>query len=693
MVRLGQRHGGSDHGVTTRAQSIRQLPPGGENGELLTAEGDGTSFWGTPPTVAGSLYVLSGAASADGLAYTATNADFAGVAGSILVFLCPTDNTGNATLNVSGEGAKSLLTNGGAQIAAGLLQGGRFYIVRRQSGTQYRVLNVDITKSETTINLFRGGAERAQIALTALNEITVESWIDGAQREAWRIDAETGHLRSFYKVGTGATAAKFAEYFGPHNPPTVIEDDAHAVAMAKTVSDAATREYADQLDTYTLSTTDPYCLNGGDSLRTIRVTVAGAHIDAQFAPIGGTIEIAANGSGTFDIYCGPDNQWRGFAANQKTLAYTTNQIVQVKRYSATDFFAYVLSGSAATPSTADPVTRDITIVNAGQSNGVKFITEGGLAGLQQGFADLGITDTVWFVQAASGESALIMGNEGTVDNYWWEPGVGPGPLATALVAAVTAAIALGQPAPEALFWDQGERDSLPMATTGDTTPATYLAAMEDLFTWFRAPAQLNNATLPIFITPLGSSDLGSTFDPGVTAVREAQLKYIASDANAHQNAERYDLSRPYSNVHLNYAGQREQGLRVAKVLGNVLYSQTNDLGPEIVSWTETDPTTFVAIVDPGDNDSMENDDNPIQALGFAVVSNLDAMSCVHYELESFTRFFNEGTGMHEFTFVTTAAASGARLIYPNGALAQGRTGRFIKGTVSGLPLRSWNSTP
>jgi hypothetical protein len=245
----------------------------------------------------------------------------------------------------------------------------------------------------------------------------------------------------------------------------------------------------------------------------------------------------------------------------------------------------------------------------------------------------------------------------------------------------------------ALLWDQGEKDTLTMATSGDTTPATYLAALEDLFAWFRDAAQLNDATLPIFITPLGSSDLGSSFDKGVTAVREAQLKYIASDANAHQNAERYDLARPYSNVHLNYAGQREQGLRVASVLGNVLYSQTNHLGPEIVSWTELSPTSYLAEIDPGPNSSMENDDNPISAIGFALCSNADAMAADYYTIDEITRFFDEGTGYHELTITASGASTGARLIYPHGALALSRTGRILKGTVSTLPVRSRGSTP
>jgi hypothetical protein len=687
-------NGGGGAGLMIRAQTYNTVPNGGQLDEVLTSDADGVAFWGTPAGVAGSLYGLSGAASGDGLAYTASNADFTGAVGSILVFLCPTVNTGNVTLDVSGEGVRSVLTNGGAQIPAGLLQSGRTYFIRRHNSTQYRMEGIDITRAEQQLALYRSGTQRGQVSVTSNNELSLQSWVDGAMVEVGRFDTATGNLRLFYTAGYGATAATFSEFYSARNPQTVVADDAHYDAMAKSISNAAMFEFSDQIAPYTLATTDPYYLNGGDSLKTIRVTVASAYIDAQFMPIGATMEIAATSTGSFSVYCGPGNQWRTFSSTQLTLGFASGQVVQVKRYSQTDFLAIVLVGSAATPSTAAPVTRDITIVNAGQSNGVKLITEGGLAGLQQGFSDLSITDTVWWVQAASGESALLEANVGSdPNNYWWTTAGGPGPLATALVSAVNAAVALGQPAPTALLWDQGEKDTLTMATSGDTTPATYLAALEDLFAWFRDAAQLNDATLPIFITPLGSSDLGSSFDAGVTAVREAQLKYIASDAYAYQNAERYDLSRPYSNVHLNYAGQREQGLRVAKVLGNVLYAQSNELGPEIISWTELTSTTYKAVVDPGANTSMENDGNPIAAIGFALCSNADAMAATYYAIDSITRFYNSGTGYHEFTITSAAAATGARLIYPHGALAASRTGRIIKGTVSTLPLRSWNSTP
>lgn len=677
-----------------RTQSITQIPSGGELGEVLTSDADGQPFWGTPAGVAGSLFGLSNEASSDGLAYTATNADFTGAVDSILVFVCPTVNTGNVTLDVSGEGVRAVLTNGGAQIPAGLLQSGRTYFIRRHNSTQYRLEGIDITRAEQQVNLYRSGTQRGRVSLTSNNELSLQSWVDGAMVEVGRFDTATGNLRLFYTAGYGATAAAFSEFYSARNPQAVVAEDAHYDAMAKSISDASMFEFHDQLDPYDLTTTDPYYLNGGDSLKTIRVTVASAYIDAQFMPIGATMEIAATSIGSFSIYCGPGNQWRTFSSTQLTLGFSAGQVVQVKRYSQTDFLAIVLVGSAATPSTADPVARDITIVNAGQSNGVKLITEGGLAGIQQGFSDLSITDTVWWVQAASGESALMEVNVGSnPDNYWWTTAGGPGPLAIALVDAVNAAVALGQPQPSAINWDQGEKEALAMAAIGDTTPTTYFNTMGDLFSWFRDPAQLNNATLPIFITPLGSSDLGSSFDKGVTAVREAQLKYIASDAYAYQNAERYDLSRPYSNVHLNYAGQREQGLRVAKVLGNVLYAQSNHLGPQLISWTELSATSYKAVIDPGPNASLSNSDNPITAIGFALCSNADAMAATYYTIDSITRFYNSGTGYHELTIESAAASTGARLIYPHGALAYSRTGRILKGVVSTLPLRSYNGTP
>lgn len=664
-----------------------------------------TGAWVSRGGLAVADYVTA-ITSANGLAYTATTGYNLPslVAGMTFIFTPNMDSAGAVTIAVDGLPARTLADRFGTALVSGMLKAGVTYQVIATSPTALRLVNDARTQRGhefLATNAFlveRAGLTIGRFATTANNEIAFSGYFSGALSEIWRSDT-SGAVRFVRAPKIGATAGAAVEIYHPGNKQPVVVNYADAYATADIATAAGGAEFADQHAPYALTTgAGWYFLNGGDTFRPINVSATDGKIDLTFAPIGRPMMVYTTGSGVVQFYAGAGTTFVGQASNVTHLTYTDGSVLEVTRLSQSSVFIDQKAGSAPTTSTAAPATRSQMYATMGQSNGVKKFTEGGLAGWQERRAELGATADVWLVQGASGQSSLFGSHVVSGTNYWIDDtgAYAPGPLLTAFVAAINAARAapLGsQPALRAVFLDHGENVVAFMAASGSTTFATVVSAYEYIISYVRT--QLGNATLPFIITPLGANDTAAN-EAATTSVREALLKVIANDANVHQGAERYDLPRPANNVHLNYAGQRIEGRRMADVVDRVLDSGTADLGPAIVGFTELTATTFRVDVDPFDGDggtsSLANADNPIEAVGFALLPPGPAVAGAGpYAISGIVRSFNAGTGNHEFTITTTASATGARLCYPYGAMRAQRTGRIVKGTISGLPLRCYST--
>lgn len=113
------------------------------------------------------------------------------------------------------------------------------------------------------------------------------------------------------------------------------------------------------------------------------------------------------------------------------------------------------------------------------------------------------------------------------DSDWWNRASG-GSLWPDTVTRVNGLTA-GANELDFMWWHQGTRDSLRSVSKAD-----YLAAMTEFFTRVRAAFTGPGGTpLKILIAQFGRDTRGTATDVSHQAIRDAQIEYIASDANAY----------------------------------------------------------------------------------------------------------------------------------------------------------------
>lgn len=638
-------------------------------------------------------------------------------------------NTGAMTLQIGALASKAVVDKAGVAMQANMVGASETHLLY-YDGSHFisleraKTLLVFDANVYDVVNFYHSGVLSAKISTTANNELSFQSTVSGVMQEVARFDSGTGFFRSFFGFAHGTTAGAAATVYDSLNPQPFAPNDPDAVFSQFSKSAAALYEYMDELFPYSLaSATKPYFLNNGDHFRGIYVKVSNPTIDCTFVPLGcpaGGIEIKSDGSHGFILYAGLGNDFEGYDASPAAthLTFAAGSKVRVNSWISGKIEVTQLTGSAPTTSTSAEAARGKHIVIAGQSNAVKILTGGGLAGLQYGLAaqtydgyspfNTAVSDSVWYTQAAIGSSALLIGNQAASQptNYWWDAtntgGGTAGPNTLALIAAVQAAILAGQPAPAAIVWCQGEQDVSAVGTTngaGITTSfATYKAALGAMIAYIRAALSLPN--LPFIIVPLGANDTLAN-ESKTSAIREAMLSYIGGDAHAYQGPEHYDLPRPVGNVHHNFQGYGLLGLRLAGVLANVVWSQSNDVGPTVLA---VDAPTIS-----GTNTKIKVHTSPSSSLnydsfgmsGFYVVpSGMNAYDAAQAGMLIstangliITHFFNSGSGQHEFTLTfPTPAWSGTPydVGYFYGAGAKlSQSGRIIAETATGLPLRCY----
>lgn len=260
-----------------------------------------------------------------------------------------------------------------------------------------------------------------------------------------------------------------------------------------------------------------------------------------------------------------------------------------------DVFQAIEGTATQESDAADSIpAADISFATGGQSLAERFLDGGGMYGFQRGMRYFFQSNpaalpypSVYPIQGAVGASGLVPVSAGT-GGYWWEPGVGPGPLALAWRDAVSAAVAAGQPQPSFIYWVFGNNDAGFMGTDPTLTVNLYRYYYEQLFQWMRDRADVPD-DCPIILTPLGPKENAIAGNGNmVSAVRWVEDWLIDNVANCYRGPEIYDLPRPFFDVHLATDGQILQGFRLAGVVDNVLNGATNTNGPFVAGIEELD---------------------------------------------------------------------------------------------------------
>ena len=219
----------------------------------------------------------------------------------------------------------------------------------------------------------------------------------------------------------------------------------------------------------------------------------------------------------------------------------------------------------------------------------------GLANKPSGFGETFLSAPVtidpYFIDGTRGGTAICKTSVGaSATNYWWDSDTdSPGPvLLNHCIAAIDAAMAAGQPAPETVLWAQGESDVPGLAPGGATSEARYRSERQKVMDYIRAHLIAQGAADPQFVCIMLGSYEDTANGQGWQAVRRSYLQQFAEVPWVHYGAEMYDMPRPWMNLHMYATGRYTLGVRMARAYANVRAGQSNNLGPQITAATVQD---------------------------------------------------------------------------------------------------------
>lgn len=362
-------------------------------------------------------------------------------------------------------------------------------------------------------------------------------------------------------------------------------------AVWQAIQDLFTIESEDELSPVTIDTAAPYYVTIGDRGQFISADAANTNLDFSFLGKGQEITVVVDNAAPASAYSGVLAKWAGAGspANDRigVLPEGVHRIIRKSNWlfnlssvpmSFSNLSAYAAEGNVA---------RALCVASAGQSNMVKFFTNAGLRGLQEEWVKIGLARSFWFVDGATGATALLEASKPSA--HWWNPSTGtPGTAATNFIAKMEE-IPADQRSPDVILWCGGEADTSAMGS-GTISAAGYASGFAELFDYLRSYSyqridpetgvKMDLSGVPVIITPTGAHDK-NVAHYGFEGVREAQLAAAAADSTVHIGPEIYDLSRRLMDAHLTFKGYRTFGRRMAYVLDNVLNGASHDLGPAI----------------------------------------------------------------------------------------------------------------
>lgn len=443
-----------------------------------------------------------------------------------------------------------------------------------------------------------GGATYFDLPLSVLLSVQYYYYADLAANSVTYAEAGSLPAQSDTVVFLGASNnGSFANYWGLRLYDTQdAPDGSVGVLDALAVQSLAQFvRYPDIYEAalpYNLGDTTWYQHQGAHFDSIIRQSTAGVQIDlTNMVNAERPVFRATN---PMRIFAGHGKTWDGTTDNCVDLVAGTS--VQVQNVQGSRIL-HVLSGMPWIRKIAEPV-HALSMLWVGQSEAERALLNGGVGGLTRGLRNANWLQTplaldFYHIDGATGSTALLKsslsdpGDPGYwVDDSAW-PVLADGPALTTAIAAMTAAVAAGQPAPTRAWWNQGQGDTA-KAETNDVTVERLKEG--NLYAWGRLKAEaegLGATGFGMIVAPMGSwvrYPFSERFR-GATAVRQAQLQAVADASYAHMGQSNFDLARGPLDVHRNLYGYEGELYRGARVYANAFHGQTNRLGPTLASAT------------------------------------------------------------------------------------------------------------
>ena len=470
-------------------------------------------------------------------------------------------------------------------------------------------------------------------------------------------------------------------------------------------------QYPEDSDPVTINNGEkPYIASFDNKYHHISCRSTTGFVDVSFLNAGVPVVISCTetpSNAVCRIYAGTWGKFRG----------VTNKVIQIGSGSTVrimcvddvktganydkEFSLQVVEGTVNTTTASQTLPiYSKTFAVAGQSLGKRCLDGSFMAGFQRRLQDLGLSRDVLPISGAVGSTGLAKGS--SVAGYWWDQDTSSlSTLSTDLVARIQAAIAAGQPAPQVCFVNFGQADSNVASTAGTVNFSSYQTMHTQ---WASAMNAALGFSMIYMGWPLGSEDVLAnvssptrTGDQRYTTLRAAMCKVCIDNPTLWvQGPEWYDTNaqfgvfRMWDDAHPTQRGQIILGQRTADQWANLVYSQTNDLGPRIISWTENTSTTFTARVQytgalTRPEEFLIPEFVKLMPSG-APGPEVTPLPVIKME------YANAGTGLLDIKFTIASASSGARLVYPYGAAPGIRaTLGFYGSAPDRKPLRSYFS--
>jgi hypothetical protein len=424
----------------------------------------------------------------------------------------------------------------------------------------------------------------------------------------------------------------------------------------------------------------PYWFDAISVNRPVRVSgTTAAWANAQYLPIGARSQLIDVASGAeIKVWCGPaaGAVWRSSAGvlAQRHITLAASGVYRIYRTAQDAYVVETVVGTAPAAVVHTVPVHDRTFVWAGQSIGDR-LKNAGLYGFQKTLPG------TYFVDASEGSSSVADGVT-TSGKTWWDTATtAPETLATALMTAVDAAIALGQPAPCGIAFAIGQTELF--ALGGTLTSAKAYEARAELVAWIRA--QVGNAFLPIVWVPVGIRDgIAGGTDAQYSEMRYIDLVFAGNDPDIYSGLSIYDLSQKYGDVHLDYAGMDVAAYRIGQMLDNILNTAGHDEGPQVVSIEELSGGLQYKIgISQGD---FAINRPPVDVQGFGIYPAGETPltgTMAQIATNGFAWTYDEPTLTHFLTITLETAVPGGTVVYPvgRGGAASGvsdmRSRRFV----------------
>lgn len=397
----------------------------------------------------------------------------------------------------------------------------------------------------------------------------------------------------------------------------------------------------------------------------------------------------------------------GFAGlGGNTMTVTGPAVVRANAQAAGSVFMTVDIATGVVTTTAAPI-KAVSILTGGQSNANLWYFYGGPGGFQEAMRNASwmteglLDDEFNFIQGATGGTAILKASVADgATNYWYDDDLDAhGPALTTCLDAITAAVAAGQPAPECIYWAQGESDAYPLEISL-ITKSQMKSAVETVWGIIRAHCISEGATDPQFmVVGIGAHDSIAIRRHGISWARQVYQDAVADTAYAHMVAQAYDVPRGWDDIHYAEVGYHLLGKRFARAYANLFHGADYDLGPTVtgVAVTEDRRNVTVTVASAGSTLAMPpgnaahglsiggaSPDYPGGApCGFAILSSTGArIPIVRAEI-----------GASTIRLVTEVdIPAGATLHHPAGYFPEHRTHDFVRDAQLDTTMR-WPGLP